>query len=425
MRIDEASGPSATAGFLRRRSSMPMWMDLAWRVVLLFGLIALVLLFHWIGRDGLKDNFDDQISFIDVLYFTTVTVTTVGYGDIVPVTPEARLFESLFVTPIRLFVWLIFLGTAYNLFLRNILYRWRMARIQADLHNHIIVTGFGTSGQEAVHELLARGTDAREIVVIDGSDNFPTRYLVNDACVIGGKPNVYGSIFRFEGQASVFATKDGPCYRCMFPEPPPPGLVPSCAEGGVLGILPGVVGTLQATEAIKLILGVGESLVGRFLLFDALKLRFRELKVRKDPDCPVCGEHPTVTQLIDYEQFCGITQTATAAATSSTEDADEATVEELKTRLDRHESFLLLDVREPQEFEICRIPGSVLIPLGDLPSRLFELEGRDDMIVHCKSGVRSGKAVKLLREAGYSKARNLKGGILAWINRIDPTLPKY
>ena len=170
MRIDEASGPSATAGFLRRRSSMPMWMDLAWRVVLLFGLIALVLLFHWIGRDGLKDNFDDQISFIDVLYFTTVTVTTVGYGDIVPVTPEARLFESLFVTPIRLFVWLIFLGTAYNLFLRNILYRWRMARIQADLHNHIIVTGFGTSGQEAVHELLARGTDAREIVVIDGSE---------------------------------------------------------------------------------------------------------------------------------------------------------------------------------------------------------------------------------------------------------------
>ena len=271
----------------------------------------------------------------------------------------------------------------------------------------------------------ALGLFADYDLVVDGTDNFPTRYLVNDACVIGGKPNVYGSIFRFEGQASVFATKDGPCYRCMFPEPPPPGLVPSCAEGGVLGILPGVVGMLQATEAIKLILGVGESLVGRFLLFDALKMRFRELKVRKDPDCPVCGEHPTVTQLIDYEQFCGIAQTATTAATSSTEDADEATVEELKTRLDRHESFLLLDVREPQEFEICRIPGSVLIPLGDLPSRLFELEGRDDMIVHCKSGVRSGKAVKLLREAGYSKARNLKGGILAWINRIDPTLPKY
>ena len=262
-------------------------------------------------------------------------------------------------------------------------------------------------------------------LVIDGTDNFPTRYLVNDACVIQGKPNIYGSIFRFEGQASVFATKDGPCYRCLYPEPPPPGLVPSCAEGGVLGILPGVIGTLQATEAIKVILGVGEPLIGRFLIFDALKMRFRELKLRKDPDCPVCGDHPTVTQLIDYEQFCGITPGATAAASSSTEDADEATVEELKTRLDRHESFLLLDVREPQEFEICRIPGSVLIPLGDLPSRLSELEGRDDMIVHCKSGVRSGKAVRLLREAGYSKARNLKGGILAWISRIDPTLPKY
>ena len=271
----------------------------------------------------------------------------------------------------------------------------------------------------------ALGLFADYDLVIDGTDNFPTRYLVNDACVIQGKPNIYGSIFRFEGQASVFATKDGPCYRCLYPEPPPPGLVPSCAEGGVLGILPGVIGTLQATEAIKVILGVGAPLIGRFLIFDALKMRFRELKLRKDPDCPVCGDHPTVTQLVDYEQFCGIAPGATAAASSSTEDADEATVEELKTRLDRHESFLLLDVREPQEFEICRIPGSVLIPLGDLPSRLSELEGRDDMIVHCKSGVRSGKAVRLLREAGYSKARNLKGGILAWINRIDPTLPKY
>jgi len=261
-------------------------------------------------------------------------------------------------------------------------------------------------------------------LVIDGTDNFPTRYLVNDACVLGGIPNVYGSIFRFEGQASVFATKDGPCYRCMFPEPPPPGLVPSCAEGGVLGILPGVVGTLQATEAIKLILGVGESLVGRFLLFDALKMRFRELKVRKDPDCPVCGTHPTVTQLIDYEQFCGVAPVTPAVATTP-EAEDEVTVEQLKTRLDRQDAFLLLDVREPQEFQICRIPGSVLIPLGDLPSRLSEVEGRDDIVVHCKSGVRSGKAVRLLREAGYSQARNLKGGILAWIDRIDPTLPKY
>jgi len=270
----------------------------------------------------------------------------------------------------------------------------------------------------------ALGLFADYDLVIDGTDNFPTRYLINDACVIQGKPNIYGSIFRFEGQASVFAAKDGPCYRCLYPEPPPPGLVPSCAEGGVLGILPGVIGTLQATEAIKVILGIGEPLIGRFLIFDALKMRFRELKLRKDPDCPVCGEHPTVTQLIDYEQFCGIAPAAQAAALAP-EAEDEATVEELKTRLDHQESFLLLDVREPQEFEICRIPGSVLIPLGDLPSRLSELEGRDDMIVHCKSGVRSGKAVRLLRKAGYSKARNLKGGILAWIDRIDPTLPKY
>jgi adenylyltransferase/sulfurtransferase len=270
----------------------------------------------------------------------------------------------------------------------------------------------------------ALGLFAEYDLIVDGTDNFPTRYLVNDACVIAGKPNVYGSIFRFEGQASVFATKDGPCYRCMFPEPPPPGLVPSCAEGGVLGILPGVVGTLQATEAVKLILGAGESLVGRFLLFDALKMRFRELKVRKDPDCPVCGEHQTVTELIDYEQFCGVTPAAPASAATPGPD-DEATVEELKTRLDRQDPFLLLDVREPQEFEICRIPGSVLIPLSELPSRFSELEGHEDMIVHCKSGVRSGKAIRLLKDAGFGRARNLKGGILAWIDRIDSTLPKY
>ncbi len=283
--------------------------------------------------------------------------------------------------------------------------------------------------QVVTHEMALSSHNALALfadydLVIDGTDNFPTRYLVNDACVLERKPNVYGSISRFEGQASVFAATDGPCYRCMFPEPPPPGLVPSCAEGGVLGILPGVVGTLQATEAIKLILGVGESLVGRFLLFDALKMRFRELKVRKDPDCPVCGTHPTVIQLIDYEQFCGVAPVTPAVATSS-EVQDEVTVEQLKTRLERQDAFLLLDVREPQEFQICRIPGSVLIPLGDLSSRLSEVEGRDDIVVHCKSGVRSGKAVRLLREAGYSQARNLKGGILAWIDRIDPTLPKY
>ena len=280
------------------------------------------------------------------------------------------------------------------------------------------------------HELALSSQNALALFadydfVVDGTDNFPTRYLVNDACVLSGKPNVYGSIFRFEGQASVFAAADGPCYRCMFPEPPPPGLVPSCAEGGVLGILPGVVGTLQATEAVKLILGAGEPLVGRFLLFDALKLRFRELTVRRDPDCPVCGDRPTVTELIDYEQFCGVGPAAAAPAEADPAAAGAATVEELKTRIDRADPFLLLDVREPREFEICRIPGSVLIPLGELPTRLSELAGRDDIIVHCKSGVRSGKAVRLLHEAGHAGARNLEGGILAWIDRIDPTLPKY
>ena len=278
------------------------------------------------------------------------------------------------------------------------------------------------------YEMAVSSQNALELfsgydLVVDGTDNFPTRYLVNDACVLSGKPNIYGSIYRFEGQASVFATTDGPCYRCMFPEPPPPGLVPSCAEGGVLGILPGVVGTIQATEAVKVILGAGEPLIGRFLLFDALKMRFRELKVRKDPECPVCGDHPTVTELIDYEQFCGITSVVQDPEPSSSSDV--ATVEELKTRLDRKDAFLLLDVREQREFEICRIPGSVLIPLGELPSRLAELKGRDDMIVHCKSGVRSGKAVALLRGSGFAGARNLTGGILAWIDRIDPTLPKY
>ncbi len=277
------------------------------------------------------------------------------------------------------------------------------------------------------HEMALSSQNALDLfadydLVVDGTDNFPTRYLVNDACVISGKPNIYGSIFRFEGQMSVFAAPGGPCYRCMFPDPPPPGLVPSCAEGGVLGILPGVVGTIQATEAVKTILGAGETLIGRFLLFDALKMRFRELKVRKDAECPVCGDHPTVTELIDYEQFCGI---APAAAVTEAPPADEATVEELKTRLDRQDPFLLLDVREPREFEICRIPGSVLIPLNELPSRLSELEGRGEMIVHCRSGVRSGKAVRLLRESGFGGARNLTGGILAWIDQIDPSLPKY
>ena len=279
------------------------------------------------------------------------------------------------------------------------------------------------------HEVALSSGNALDVlggydVIVDGTDNFPTRYLVNDACVLLGKPNAYGSIFRFEGQASVFAAKDGPCYRCLYPEPPPPGLVPSCAEGGVLGILPGVVGTIQATEAVKLIMGVGEPLVGRFLVYDALRMRFRELKLRRDPDCPVCGDDPSVTALIDYEQFCGVTPAAPAADSSAGAD-DDATVEQLKARIDRQDGVFILDVREPQEYQICAIPGSTLIPLGDLPSRLHELAGRGEMIVHCKSGARSAKAVKLLRDAGFAQAKNLRGGILRWIDAVDPSLPKY
>jgi sulfur-carrier protein adenylyltransferase/sulfurtransferase len=279
------------------------------------------------------------------------------------------------------------------------------------------------------HETALTSKNALDIlrdydVVVDGTDNFPTRYLVNDACVILKKPNAYGSIFRFEGQASVFATEGGPCYRCLYPEPPPPGLVPSCAEGGVLGVLPGIIGTIQATEAIKLILGVGEPLVGRFLIYDALRMRFRELKLRRDPECPVCGDHPTVRELIDYEQFCGIRPAAHAAAPAE----PEITVEELKRAQDRREPLFLLDVREPQEFQICRIPGSTLIPLGELANRLGEIPSGPDappVVIHCKSGVRSARAVKLLRDRGVAEARNLKGGILAWIDRIDPSQPRY
>ncbi len=259
-------------------------------------------------------------------------------------------------------------------------------------------------------------------VILDGTDNFPTRYLVNDACVLLGKPNAYGSIFRFEGQASVFAVPGGPCYRCLYPEPPPPGLVPSCAEGGVLGVLPGVIGTIQATEAIKLILGVGEPLVGRLLLYDAFNMRFRELKARRDPACPVCGDRPTVTKLIDYEQFCGIAPAGGRAA------VPETTVTELKTRLQSSDAPFILDVREPNEFRICRIPGSTLIPLGELPRRLSELpSGPDapDIVVHCKMGGRSAKAVQQLLEKGFTRVQNLKGGILEWIDQVDPSQPKY
>ena len=260
-------------------------------------------------------------------------------------------------------------------------------------------------------------------VIVDGTDNFPTRYLVNDACVLLGKPNAYGSIFRFEGQASVFATKEGPCYRCLYPEPPPPGLVPSCAEGGVLGVLPGLLGVIQATEAIKLILGAGEPLIGRFLIVDALRMKFRELKLRKDPDCPVCGTHPTVTKLIDYEQFCGIRPAAPEPATVN--NATEITPTELKQRLDRGEKLQIVDVREPHEYQINRIAGSTLIPLGDIPKRFNELDADAELVMQCKSGRRSAQAAEFLRAQGYKHVLNLAGGILAWIDQVDPSQPKY
>ncbi|MFI5104178.1 MAG: molybdopterin-synthase adenylyltransferase MoeB [Terriglobales bacterium] len=258
-------------------------------------------------------------------------------------------------------------------------------------------------------------------IIVDGTDNFPTRFLVNDACVFTGKPNVYGSIFRFEGQASVFAAKDGPCYRCLYPEPPPPGLVPSCAEGGVLGILPGLVGLIQATEVIKLILGSGQPLIGRLLLVDALGMKFRELKLRKNPDCVVCGDHPTVTKLIDYEEFCGLRGQETPVNQTG---IPEISVEELKQRLDAKDDIFILDVREAHEYQICNLNGH-LIPLNDLSKRVSELDPAREMVVHCRSGVRSARAVAFLRQAGFTKAKNLAGGILAWADRVDPNVPKY
>jgi adenylyltransferase/sulfurtransferase len=259
-------------------------------------------------------------------------------------------------------------------------------------------------------------------VILDGTDNFPTRYLTNDACVLLGKPNAYGSIFRFEGQASVFATKEGPCYRCLYPEPPPPGLVPSCAEGGVLGVLPGIIGVIQATEAIKLITGIGEPLIGRFMIYDALRMKFRELKLRKDPDCPVCGVHPTVTKLIDYEQFCGIHPPASEPDAAL---GTEITSVELKQRLDRGDPLFLLDVREAHEYQINRIEGSTLIPLGEVPRRYAELDPENQMVVYCKMGARSARAADYLRTVGFKKVLNLKGGILDWIDKVDPAQPKY
>jgi len=278
------------------------------------------------------------------------------------------------------------------------------------------------------HEYPINGENALGIfadydVIVDGTDNFPTRYLVNDACVLLGKPNVYGSIFRFDGQASVFFPPHGPCYRCLYPEPPPPDLVPNCAEGGVLGILPGVIGVIQATETVKLLLGAGRPLLGRLLLYDALDMTFREMKVRKSPKCPICGPNPTITALIDYDQFCGVR--------GAESPPDPATVgaaispRELKAKHDRGERPFLLDVRNPEEIAICRIAGSTVIPLPELPARLGELDRSTPMVVHCKSGARSAKAIGLLKEAGFTRLSNLTGGILGWIEDVDPSLPSY
>lgn len=287
-----------------------------------------------------------------------------------------------------------------------------------DLNPYIDITVYETQITSANALELMRPYD----VIIDGTDNFPTRYLTNDAAVLLGKPNIYGSIFRFEGQTTVFSPRDGgPCYRCLYPEPPPPGLVPSCAEGGVLGVLPGVIGTIQATEAIKLLTGIGEPLIGRLLLYDALSMRFRELKLRRNPNCPVCGDHPTITELIDYEQFCGITREHPAVG-----DQFVITPLELAAWLRRDDRPFLLDVRNPYEVAIASIPGTdKLIPIDQLPERLHELDSSHEIVVYCRSGVRSARAVALLKQAGFRKVKNLEGGILRWADEVDPTMAKY
>jgi adenylyltransferase/sulfurtransferase len=286
------------------------------------------------------------------------------------------------------------------------------------------------------HNTMLTSANAMEIladydIVADGTDNFQTRYLVNDASVLSGKPNVYASIFRFEGQASVFGAPDGPCYRCLYPEPPPPGLVPSCAEGGVLGILPGLLGVIQATEVVKLILnvkdkGTGEPLIGRLLLVDALGMRFRELKLRKNPDCPVCGTHPTVTKLIDYDQFCGITPPAkeTTQVANVQNGVPQIGPEELKRRQTAGEDVFVLDVREPHEYQIANIGGH-LIPLNDLPKRISELDREKNIVVQCKSGGRSQRGAEFLQQQGFTHVENLAGGITAWSEKVDPSIPKY
>ena len=283
--------------------------------------------------------------------------------------------------------------------------------------------------QVDLHDCFFQSENAKELVqnydiIVDGTDNFPTRYLSNDVCVLTKKPNIYGSIFRFEGQCTVFAPHlGGPCYRCMFPEPPPPGMVPSCAEGGVLGVLPGIIGVMQAIEAIKLIIGIGEPLIGRLVSFDALKMRYKEFKIRRDPNCPICGDHPTIHELIDYQQFCGIPQ----ADAEAEKEMDVPTINavELKKMFDRKEDFVLIDVREPFEYDICHIDQARLIPVGELPVRLSELDSADEIVLHCKSGSRSAKALRILQEAGFKKVVNLEGGINAWSDQVDPTVPKY
>ncbi|MFQ3664063.1 MAG: molybdopterin-synthase adenylyltransferase MoeB [Chloroflexaceae bacterium] len=287
-----------------------------------------------------------------------------------------------------------------------------------DLNPHIEITVYETQITSANAFELMRGYD----VIVDGTDNFPTRYLTNDASVLLGKPNVYGSIFRFEGQATVFAPQQGgPCYRCLYPEPPPPGLVPSCAEGGVLGVLPGVIGTIQATETIKLLTGIGEPLIGRLMLYDALGMRFRELKLRRNPNCPVCGENPSVTTLIDYEQFCGIAPEAPAIGGQYV-----ITPLELADWLQRDDRPFLLDVRNPYEVAIASIPGTdKLIPVDQLPERIHELDSAREIVVYCRSGIRSGRAVELLKQAGFRKVKNLEGGVLRWSDDVDPTVAKY
>jgi len=278
------------------------------------------------------------------------------------------------------------------------------------------------------HQTRLTSANALEIlsnydVVADGTDNFPTRYLVNDACVLAGKPNVYGSVFRFEGQASVFATKDGPCYRCLYPDPPSPGLVPNCAEGGVLGILPGLVGVIQATEVIKLILGKGETLAGRLLMVDSLAMRFRELKLRRNPECPLCGTAPTITQLVDYEQFCGVTP-AKSEDMSIRNGIPQLSVRDLKQRIDRGEDVYIIDVREPFEYQIANIGGR-LIPQREVPMRLGEIDRNREVIVQCRSGARSQKIAEFLKQSGYPSVVNLEGGILAWADQIDASVKKY